>query len=274
MADTSALSKPKAVIFDIGGVVLRSPFIGIAGYERDIKLPTNYLNTSIVGRGSNGAWQRFERGELSLFEFYEGFGKDLSDTVNGNIWYKAYCERNGLACPPLPQSLNIDGRALFGRMMRESGTYDPHIYRAIHKLRAAKKHRIIALTNNFSRTDSSGDPLPASELAFLGWDRGGATPPQLRALFDDFIDSSQVGMRKPDPKFYLLACDRNGIKPSEAVFLDDIGMNLKAASKLGIRTIQVHIGQTLDAVKQLEEVLGMDLTSTVDDGAITVPAKL
>lgn len=85
-----------------------------------------------VGRGSHGAWQRFERGEISLFPFYEQFGKDLSDVVSGNEWYKAYCRRNKIskcqlpvwnqthdvtlasllpiACPSLPESLHVDGR--------------------------------------------------------------------------------------------------------------------------------------------------------------------
>jgi len=49
-----------------------------------------------VERGSQGAWQRFERGELPLFQFYEAFGKDLSDTANGNVWYQDYCKRKGI----------------------------------------------------------------------------------------------------------------------------------------------------------------------------------
>lgn len=66
--------------------------------------------------------------------------------------------------------------------------------------------RVIALTNNFSKTnaDSIGEAPPSaedyrdltvqSELAFLGWEDG-PTPPRLRALFDDFCDSSTLGMR-------------------------------------------------------------------------------
>ncbi|KII88688.1 hypothetical protein PLICRDRAFT_633875 [Plicaturopsis crispa FD-325 SS-3] len=253
-------SQIKAVIFDIGGVVLRSPFIAIAEYERAHNIPHNYLNCSITARGNQGAWQRFERGELPLFPFYEAFGRDLSDTVNGNTWYAAYCKRKGIACPPLPDKLHVDGRELFGAMMRDGGTYDEHILKAIHRIRAAGNHKIIALTNNFSKTDTAA-PIPASELEFLGWQEGGATPPRLRALFDDFCDSSALGMRKPDPAFYLLACQRNGVTPSEAVFLDDIGLNLKAAKELGMETIHVPLGGTREAVRQLERKLGIDLTS-------------
>jgi FMN phosphatase YigB (HAD superfamily) len=68
--------------------------------------------------------------------------------------------------------------------------------------------------------------------------------------------------RKPDPKFYMLACDRNDLKPNEVVFLDDIPENIKAAKALGMDTIRVYIGYTLQAVKALEEKIGIDLTNS------------
>jgi len=138
--------------------------------------------------------------------------------------------------------------------MRESHQYDPYIHEAIIRIKEAGKHRVIALTNNFSVINA-----PPSELAFLGWGAGGAVPQHLRELFDDFCDSSTLGMRKPEPEFYLLACSRSNITPQEAVFLDDIGINLKAAQELGMRTIRVSTGQTRDAVVVLEGLLGLDL---------------
>ncbi|TFK42732.1 HAD-like domain-containing protein [Crucibulum laeve] len=245
----------KAVIFDIGGVVMRSPFIAIAAYERKHGIPENYLNCSIMERGPQGAWQRFERGEIELLPFYEAFSQDLSDTANGNIWYKDYCRRKQIECSKLPDKLDINGRDLFGSMMRESGTYDLHIRQAILRIKAQGKHKVVALTNNFAKI-----AVPPEELAFLGWDEG-VIPNHLRDLFDDFCDSSALGMRKPEPEFYLLACKRNGVQPEEAIFLDDIGLNLKAAKKLGMETIHVPIGGTLEAVKQLEAKIGIDLTS-------------
>ncbi|KAJ3565841.1 hypothetical protein NP233_g7385 [Leucocoprinus birnbaumii] len=243
----------KAVIFDIGGVVLRSPFIGIAAYEKANGLPPNYLNCSIVGRGSQGAWQKFERGELPFSDFYEAFGRDLSDVTNGNEWYKVYCIRKAIPCPPLPESLKIDGRE---PMMREAQVYDPHIRNAILQIRATGRWKVIALTNNFQKAE-----VPDSERQFLGWTEG-ATPSHLLELFDDFCDSSTLGMRKPEPEFYLAACSRNNLKPHEAIFLDDIGINLKAAKQLGMTTIHVPIGGTLEAVKQLGLALGMDLVGS------------
>jgi len=275
----------KAVIFDIGGVVLRSPLLAIAAYERERGIPNNYINCSITRRGREGAWQKFERGEISLFPFYEAFGLELSDTMNGNKWYSEYCQRRGITCPELPQSLYINGRDLFGRMMRESAAFDERIVEAIRRIRAANRWRVIALTNNFSKTDSSliGFDTPSSneypnstlesELKFLGWEEGGAVSLRLRALFDDFIDSSQVGMRKPEPEFYLFACKKNNITPDTAVFLDDLGQNLKAAKRLGMETIHVPIGGSLGALKNLEEILGINLTSGFEPNEWT-PSKL
>jgi len=142
-------------------------------------------------------------------------------------------------------------------MIREAGRYDPHIRNAILHLRAAGLHKTIALTNNFGKAEVSNQ-----EALFLGWEDG-PTPNHLRQLFDDFCDSSIYGMRKPEPRFYLLACERNDITPSEAVFLDDIRLNLKTARELGMSTIHVEIGKTLDAVRELEKLVGLDLTSPV-----------
>ncbi|EJF65752.1 HAD-like protein [Dichomitus squalens] len=275
----------KAVIFDVGGVVCRSPLIAIAAYEREHGLPNNYINCAITARGTHGAWQRFERGEMSLFPFYEQFGRELSDTKVNNPAYVKYCKRRGLARPDLPETLHIDGRELFGRMMRESGEFDDRVVEAIRRIRAERRWRIIALTNNFSKSEADiiGDAPPPkekfpsfsvqAELAFLGW-QDGATPPRLRALFDDFCDSSTLGMRKPEPGIYLLACQRNGIKPTEAVFLDDLGMNLKTAQALGMETIRVPIGGSLDALKKLEAKLGIDLTSGGSKPTDRTPSRL
>ncbi|KAG2020463.1 hypothetical protein CC2G_005803 [Coprinopsis cinerea AmutBmut pab1-1] len=248
----------KAVIFDIGGVVMRSPFVAIAAYERELGLPENYINTTIVGHGSQGAWQKFERGEIDITTFYPAFSRDLSDTEKANKWYKAYCERKKIPCPKLPHRLSVNGRELFGAMMKASQTYDPYIRAAILRIRAEGKHKVIALTNNFARVD-----IPESEREFLGW-QDGVIPTHLLELFDDFCDSSALGMRKPEPEFYLAACKRNGIEPKDAIFLDDIGINLKAARELGMDTIHVQIGKTLEAVKELERRIGINLTDAND----------
>jgi len=80
---------------------------------------------------------------------------------------------------------------------------------------------------------------------------------ELLALFDAVVESSAVGVRKPEPAFYELACDRLGITPADAVFLDDLGVNLKPARALGMTTIKV--ADPAEALAELEAVVGFPL---------------
>ncbi|CAE6465471.1 unnamed protein product [Rhizoctonia solani] len=276
----------KAVFFDIGGVVVKSPLIAMHVYEREKGLPKDWLNVFITRRGE---------GELELYPFYSLFGEELSDTKLGNQYYREWCQSRNVDVPALPESLKIDGRELFGRMMR-SHELDPNILSAIHKLRESKRFRIVALTNNYSAqyehirdTPPSQQGMhklsPEAELEFLGWGKatGGPAGPRIRALFDDFVDSSVVGSRKPEPEIYQYACKANGVNPNEVVFLDDLGMNLKTAGQLGMRTIRafdsfatrssmkfkfhadVPIGGSRKSVEQLEQLLGIQLLESENE---------
>ena len=80
---------------------------------------------------------------------------------------------------------------------------------------------------------------------------------ELLALFDAVVESSVVGVRKPEPAFYEIACDRLCIAPDEAVFLDDLGVNLKPARAMGMTTIKV--GDPEVALDELEAVVGFAL---------------
>jgi putative hydrolase of the HAD superfamily len=76
--------------------------------------------------------------------------------------------------------------------------------------------------------------------------------------FDLVIESSTAGVRKPDPRFYVMACEQLGITPHEAVFLDDLGINLKPARALGMTTIKVV--DPLAALAELEQIVGIPLS--------------
>jgi putative hydrolase of the HAD superfamily len=62
---------------------------------------------------------------------------------------------------------------------------------------------------------------------------------EVMARFDHVIESSKVGVRKPEVAFYELACETAGVEPDEVVFLDDLGINLKPAKAMGMTTIKV-----------------------------------
>lgn len=79
----------------------------------------------------------------------------------------------------------------------------------------------------------------------------------VHSLFEVVVESAIVGVRKPEPRIFQIACDQLGIEPHEAVFLDDMGANLKGARALGMTTIKVD--ETLSAVDQLEQALGIPL---------------
>jgi len=76
-------------------------------------------------------------------------------------------------------------------------------------------------------------------------------------IFEKVVESSQVGIRKPESKFYQIACEMLGVEPSQAVFLDDLGVNLKPAKAMGMTTIKVL--EPKQAISDLEAVLGISL---------------
>jgi putative hydrolase of the HAD superfamily len=62
---------------------------------------------------------------------------------------------------------------------------------------------------------------------------------EVMSLFDLVVESSVEGVRKPNPEIYTRTCQRLGVACDEAIFLDDLGINLKPAKALGMRTIKV-----------------------------------
>jgi len=99
------------------------------------------------------------------------------------------------------------------------------------------------LTNNFVAGDGTAH-LDDARAAVHG-------------LFDVVVESSKVGLRKPDPRFYRLACDQLGVEPAACVFLDDLGINLKPAKAMGMTTIKVV--DPVVAVDELEAAVGFAL---------------
>jgi putative hydrolase of the HAD superfamily len=78
---------------------------------------------------------------------------------------------------------------------------------------------------------------------------------EVTSLFDIVIESSKIGIRKPDPAIYRLACEKMDIQPNRIVYLDDLGINLKPAREMGMTTIKVL--SEAQAIRDLEEVIGL-----------------
>lgn len=203
-------------------------------------------------RGREGAFQRLERGEIpTLQEFYKSFGEELSDPANATI-YAEYLKRRGKPAADVPRVI-VDGRELFGDMIREASTAVPEMIEAIDRLKKAG-YRVAALTNNFAYPDA--DP---EEMKHLTGMEDGKDHNLIKDIFEYYVESAVEGTRKPEREFYLIPCKRLGVEPSECVFLDDIGVNLKAAADVGMKTIRVELGHAPKALKQLEDLLNVDL---------------
>jgi putative hydrolase of the HAD superfamily len=119
--------------------------------------------------------------------------------------------------------------------------------RMVEALKICKQHyRVACLTNNVKSGEGPGMARSAEKAARIK---------EVMALFDLVIESSKEGVRKPDPSFYRLACERLGIEPQRAVFLDDLGVNLKSARELGMTTIKVT--NEAQALVDLSKVLNL-----------------
>lgn len=131
--------------------------------------------------------------------------------------------------------VEVSGAAVMA-YVAEASVPRPQMLEAIRRIRE-RGLRVGALTNNWKRSDTRATTL--------------------REHFHVFIESSVVGLRKPDPRIYELACRELGVAPPRAAFLDDIGRNLKAARALGMTTIKVDDPDA--ALRELGAVLGFDL---------------
>ncbi len=121
--------------------------------------------------------------------------------------------------------------------------------------RCSANFKTAMLTNNFTPpTSESGTEAMVSDA---GVDGDGASLAEIHELFDEIVESSVVGVRKPERRFYEIACERLDVEPSECVFLDDLGINLKPAKAMGMRTIKVVDPDI--ALEELEAIIGIPL---------------
>ena len=184
---------------------------------------------------------------FARYEQTNGLPVDFLRTVNAtdpdaNAW--ARLERNEIDLAGFDAAFADESRALGHRVAGAdvlallSGDLRPEVVRAVE--RCSERLKTGLLTNNVVGMDPSG--------AIAG----------VLSHFDAVIESSVVGVRKPDPAFYELACDALAITPDQAVFLDDLGINLKPARALGMQTIKV--GDPALALQELEATVGFPLT--------------
>ncbi len=211
----------KAVLWDFGGVLTTSPFEAFNRFERRHNLPENFLRRVNATNPDNNAWARFERSEITLQEFDRQFEEETR---------RAGYPVQGMSVLPLL-----------------SGELRPQMVEALR--RCSLHFRTACLTNNVRTEKDAKTPQSGG---------GNRAVQEVMALFDLVLESSKVGLRKPDPRFYEMACTLLEITPGDAVYLDDLGINLKPARAMGMATIKVT--EPGAALRQLEDLVGLELT--------------
>jgi putative hydrolase of the HAD superfamily len=187
---------------------------------------------------------------FARFERERGLPADFLRTVNAtnpheNAW--ARLERSEVDPHAFDAAFAAESRAL-GHEVRGadvlpllSGEIRPQMVEALRRISARLKTGCI--TNNFTAMGAS--PM------------GSLYKAEIMGLFHHVIESAKAGVRKPDPRIYRMMTDALEVDPAHCVYLDDLGINLKPARDMGMRTIKV--GQPGPALAQLQDYVGFEL---------------
>jgi putative hydrolase of the HAD superfamily len=207
----------EAVIWDFGGVFTTSPFEAFARYERENGLPVDLIRKINSQNHQTNAWARFERAELDIDSFDEAFAQEA-----------------------LALGHRVPGRDVIALL---TGDFRPEMIEALRRIKT--RYKAGCITNN----------VPSNQM---GSTEGRALYARdIMALFDHVIESAKTGIRKPDPKIYTMMCEALDVPPQNCIFLDDLGVNLKPAREMGMKTIKVESG--VQAIAALEDLTGMNL---------------
>jgi len=208
----------EAVIWDFGGVFTSSPFEAFNRLEAEKGLPKDLVRKVNSTNPDGNAWALFERNEIDA----AGFDRLFLE------------ESTALGHP-------LRGAEVLPKL---SGELRP---RMVAALKACKQHfKVGCITNNVVSMHSPGQDEGQ---------RAAGAMAQVMPLFDAIIESSKAGVRKPDPRIYLMMCELLAVEPGACVYLDDLGINCKPAAALGMKAIKVvDVDQTL---AELSEATGL-----------------
>jgi putative hydrolase of the HAD superfamily len=193
----------EAVIWDFGGVFTTSPFEAFNRYEAARGLPHDFIRTVNATHPDHNAWALFERAEITTAEFDARFREEaiaLGHDVPG-----------------------ADVLPLLSGDVR-------HAVVAALKDCKARGLKVGCITNNV-KTGSGAGMASSMEKA--------AQVADIMAQFDVVIESSKAGVRKPDPRIYQMMLEALGVAAANCIYLDDLGINCKPASALGMKAIKV-----------------------------------
>ena len=218
MSEHTTSRQIDAVIFDLGGVLAANGRHSdfAARFPADKAEQVRSIMLGDYGTDGDHPWHRVERGEITLREVRQ---------LNREALAAA-----GIELPTPSPSAN-------GAPMLEFVVNEP-VAELVRGLRTAG-FRLGVLTNNIAE-------FKAQWRTMLPFDD----------LFDDVVDSHEVGMRKPNPAIYQLALARLGSVPGRTAFLDDVPSNVAAAEAVGMRGVVVDEDPT-EAVATVRRWAGL-----------------
>ncbi|KGB54915.1 Epoxide hydrolase domain-like phosphatase [Sphingopyxis sp. LC81] len=213
------------VIFDFGGVITASPFEAFNRLEDERGLPRDFVRRVNAANPDGNAWAKFERAEIDAAAFDALFAEEARALGH-----------------------ELEGEAVLAVI---AGAVRPAMVAALDTLKD-RGFTIACITNN----------VPGGKMGVLGAgmtrsEEAAIEVADIMARFAHVIESSKAGVRKPDPRIYLMMCEKLGVEPGECIYLDDLGINCKPASQLGMHAIKVTSGE--QALADLSGVLGMPL---------------
>ena len=209
-----------AVLFDFGGVITASPFEAFEQYEAEVGIPSGSIRKINSTNPNDNAWAKMERSEVTLDEFCQLFEEEAEAV-----------------------GLELSGERVLGCL---SGDVRPQMVRALEILR--ERVTLGCITNNMKSGHGSGMSRTAEQAAVIA---------NIMEMFEVVIESAKVGVRKPDPRIYEMACTELKVDPHSCAYLDDLGINCKPAAALGMTAIKVVDPE--QALDDLEQAVGFSL---------------
>jgi putative hydrolase of the HAD superfamily len=208
-----------AVIFDFGGVITSSPFEAFNRMEAERGLPRDFVRRVNTANPDGNAWAKFERAECSAAEF---------DTL--------------FAAEARTLGHELDGASVIACL---SGDIRPAMVVALDDLKS-QGFKLGCITNNVPSGKGAG---------MAGSIEKAAAVEAIMARFDHVIESSKIGVRKPDPRIYAMMCEALDVEPEQCIYLDDLGINCKPAAAMGMAAIKVTSGE--QALSELYAALAL-----------------
>ena len=206
-----------AVVFDFGGVVIRTPFEMVSGLERRLGLSPGSIDLAgPFDPDADPLWRRFRAGEFTELDYWRRQADRHAEMIGAG-----------------PDRLRSLMDALFDAPRDEvlrSETWE------LRRSLIDEGLRVAALTNDLSRFH---DPAWIERMDVL--DR-----------FDPFVDLSNTGILKPDPRGYRRVLDRLGLEAGQVLFVDDQPVNIAGAEQVGMQAVHFDV---LDRPTSITEIL-------------------